>query len=253
MGAWRAVALCCCFGGFLQYQLGNWQRAETELREAVALYRDIGSASGEALSLPRLGVLLTARGLLDDAMTAFDAGIFAAERAVMRSHCLTRLYASMARNRLAASDIPAAVQHLQAGNTTALRHGHCVTCDALLLPEAVRVALALGDVAAADLQAQHLEATARRFGSHAWQAMACQARGRVLTASHQPELAYQAFREAYHAFSATNIVYEAARCLLGQAHALQACADAAQAAEATALQAQATAIFTSLGAAGLEA
>jgi tetratricopeptide (TPR) repeat protein len=252
MGARRAVALCCCFGGFLQYQLGDWQRAEAELRQAVTLYRDIGSASGEALSLQRLGVLLTARGQLEPAMTAFDEGLFAAERAVLRSHCLTRLYASMARNRLAAGDIPAAAQHFQAGNTTALRHGHCVTCDALLLPEAVRVALALGDVAAADLQAQQLEATARRFGSHAWQAMACQARGRVLTASHQPGLAYRAFGQAYHAFSALNIVYESARCLLGQAHALQAGADAAGAAEVTALQAQATTIFTSLGAAGIE-
>ena len=45
----------------------------------------------------------------------------------------------MARNRLAARDLAAADEYLSLGDITAKRHGHCVTCNALLLPEAVRV------------------------------------------------------------------------------------------------------------------
>jgi tetratricopeptide (TPR) repeat protein len=67
MGAPRALALCRCFGGALEFQLGRWKEAESSLREAVALYRDLRAASGDALSQQRLGVLLTAKGQLDQA------------------------------------------------------------------------------------------------------------------------------------------------------------------------------------------
>ncbi len=144
MDAPRARALCRCFGGFLDFQRGRWARADSSLREAVAIYRRIGSASGEALSLQRLAVLLTARGEIDPAMAALDEGVFAAERAIMRSHCLTRLYASMARNRLAAQEVASAAEFIQAGIEAARRHGSCLTCNALLLPETVRVHLATG-------------------------------------------------------------------------------------------------------------
>src|SRR5207248_3556124 len=113
MGALRAVALCRCFGGALHFQNGKWEDATSDLVEAIDLYRKLGGASGESLSLQRYGVLLTAQGKLDHAMTSFDEGVFAAERATMRSHCLTRLYASMARNRLAANDLGAATDAMR--------------------------------------------------------------------------------------------------------------------------------------------
>ncbi|MGH9335331.1 MAG: ATP-binding protein, partial [Vicinamibacteria bacterium] len=127
MGAPRAIALCRSFEGFLEFQRGDWVRAENELREAIDLYRKIGSASGEALTLQRLGVLLTARGALEEGMSALEEGSSAAERATMRSHCLTRLYASMARNRLAAGEPQAAEELIVTGEETARRHGHCLT------------------------------------------------------------------------------------------------------------------------------
>jgi ATP/maltotriose-dependent transcriptional regulator MalT len=179
MGAPRAIALCQSFGGVLEFQSGDWVRAEGQLREAVDIYRGLSGASGESLSLQRLGVLLTARGLLDEALVALtDAGL-AAERAVLRSHCMTRVHASIARNRLAAGDLHAAAESLAEGMATARRHGNCLTCNALLLPEAVRVDLARGDLDAADGSAKELEAIAAKFGSRAWVAMACQARARV--------------------------------------------------------------------------
>ncbi|HEX4509136.1 MAG TPA: BTAD domain-containing putative transcriptional regulator, partial [Burkholderiaceae bacterium] len=60
MKAPRAVALCENFSGMLDFQGGRWSEAETQLRQAIDRFRLVGSASGEALSLQRLGVLLTA-------------------------------------------------------------------------------------------------------------------------------------------------------------------------------------------------
>jgi hypothetical protein len=60
MGAPRAITLCQCFNGALEFQ-GYWIEARSVLRESVKLYRELGAASGEARS-QRLGILLTARG-----------------------------------------------------------------------------------------------------------------------------------------------------------------------------------------------
>ena len=50
MGAPRAIALCQCFNGALEFQAGHWTEAETVLRESLRLYHELGAASGEALA-----------------------------------------------------------------------------------------------------------------------------------------------------------------------------------------------------------
>ncbi len=252
MGAPRAIALCRSFGGFLKFQLGYWTQAESELREAVALYRKIGSASGEALSLQRLGVLLTARGAHEEGMSALEEGVSAAERAVMRSHCLTRLFASMARNRLAAGEAKEAEELIRTGEETAGRHGHCLTCNALLLPEAVRARVAVGRVDVADREARELEEIARRFGSSAWNAMALHARARVLAARQEWEAAARHFAEARQSFLTIQARYDAVRCLRGQAGAMEATGDPSRIREARSLAKQAADELSSLGAATVE-
>lgn len=249
MGALRAVALCRCFSGALHFQNGNWSEAGSALSEAVEIYRKIGGASGESLSLQRQGVLLTAQGELDHAMAAFDAGVFAAERATMRSHCLTRLYSSMARNRIAAGELEAATEYLRHGEIAARRHGHCVTCNALILPEAVRVRIAVGEIAVANGNATELERIAGEFGSAAWVGMARQARGRVAAATEQWDEAAAAFAEAAVAFRRINAPYEAARCLAAEASVATATGDVARAAT---LAAEAGATFREIGAPGVE-
>ena len=163
MKAPRAVALCENFAGTLDFQGGRWDDAEAQFRQAIDRFRQVGSASGEALSLQRLGVLLTARGQLEQSRALLDEGILAGERAAMRSHCLTRLHASLTRNRLAAGDHDGAYASLQEGLAEAARHGHCATCNSLLLPEAVRVELARGNLRAAESYAKKLEDVADRF------------------------------------------------------------------------------------------
>jgi predicted negative regulator of RcsB-dependent stress response len=217
MGAPRAIALCQCFMGALDFQAGHWAEAEAALRESIQLYREIGAASGEALACQRLGVLQTARGQLDEGLATLEEGVVAAERALMRAHCLTRLYAAMARNRLAAGDVRAADQALALGLAMSARHGHCTTCDALLLPAAVSVRVAQGDLVAAETFCRQLDAAAEQYGSRMWVAMARQARGELAAARGEIDQALRAYAEAQAEFAATAHAYEAARCLAAAA------------------------------------
>ena len=217
MGAPRAIALCQCFNGALEFQAGNWIEAESVLRESVKLYHEIGTASGEALALQRLGTLLTARGRLDEAMVLFEDGVIVAERASMRAHCLTRLYASMTQNRLTAGEIDAAEHYLALGLAMSERHGHCATCQALLYPVAVSLHIVQGTLSLADDFCQQLEDAARKYQSRAWVAMAHQARGELATAQNDLETALTHYEEASLAFKATGNEYESALCLTAMA------------------------------------
>jgi len=249
MKAPRAVALCENFAGMLDFQGGRWGEAEAQLRQAVERFRQVGSACGEALSLQRLAVLLTAQGHLEEARALLDDGLIVGGRAAMRSHCLTRIHASLARNRLAARDRRAARASLEEGLAEATRHGHCATCSALLLPEAVRVALSWEDLTRATEFAGRLDDVARRFGSRAWTAMAEQTRGRLLAAQGQDGEAFQALERARAAFDAVGSPYEAARCLMAQSRLTATGKEARRGAE---LAAAARRVFAAVGAAELE-
>jgi tetratricopeptide (TPR) repeat protein len=209
----RAIALCQCFNGALEFQAGHWAEAEVALTESIQLYREIGAASGEALACQRLGVLQTARNRLEEGLTVLQEGVAAAERALMRAHCLTRIYAAMARNRLAAGDLAGAAQALELGLAMSKRHGHCTTCDALLLPAAVSVHIAHGDLSAAENFCQQLDKAAQEYASRAWIAMAYQAHGELAVAQGKLDRALSCLIAAQRAFLGVNHQYEVGRCL----------------------------------------
>jgi predicted negative regulator of RcsB-dependent stress response len=212
MGAPRAIALCRCFDGALEFQAGHWDAAEAALRESVHLHRDIGAASGEALACQRLGVLFTARGRLEEGKAILEEGLIAAEHALLRAHCLTRLYAALARNRLAANDVAAANEALAQGLAMSERHGHCITCDALLLPAATSVRAAQKDWPAAEAYCVKLDAAATEYGSRTWQAMARQSRAELTAAQGHLESALTSYAEAQAAFSTAGNYAEAEQC-----------------------------------------
>lgn len=252
MGAPRAIALCHNFGGALDFQTGDWNRAEESLAKAVEMYREVGSASGESLSLYRLAVLRTAVGDTEGARDLLNEAVVVAERAAMRSHCLTRIFASLLRNRLAAGDDDGIRESFQEGLEAARRHGHCVTCNALLLPEVVRGALAMEDLDTAEKHAAKLEETAAEFESRAWTAMSRQAWGRVRLARGRFDEAIGEFERASRIFGEIQQSYDDARARLGLALALERRGHDGDARRAEALRTEAQAIFERLGAAGIE-
>lgn len=221
MKAPRAIALCQCFSGALDFQAGNWREAEAALRESIQLYRQIGAASGEALACQRLGMLQTARGQLEAGLATLEEGIIAAERASLRAHCLARLYAAMVHNRLEVGDVVAADSALTIGLEMSRRHGHCASCDTLLMPAAVRVRVRQGDLTAAEDFCHQLEQAAAKYASRIWMAMARQARAELAAAQSEVHQAIALYCQAHRDFTATGNAYEAARCLAALAHPYQ--------------------------------
>jgi tetratricopeptide (TPR) repeat protein len=249
MNAPRAIALCQCFNGRLEYVAGHWPEAESALRDSIKLHRELGAASGEALAWQQLGVLQTARGQLDEAMASLEEGVAVAERATMRAHCLTRLYASMTRNRLIAGDIEAADHFLALGLEMGRRHGNCATCDSLLYPAAVSVCIAKDRLSEAESFARQLEKSALKYGSRTWVAMARQTRGELMAAQGDIDGALTHYIEACQAFAAAGNEYEPARCLQAMAALRQARNAPGDLELAGAAESQAQRIFEQLGAA----
>ena len=245
----RAIALCQCFKGALEFQAGHWAEAEAALTQSIQLYREIGAASGEALACQRLGVLQTARGHLSEGLTILHEGVAVAERALMRAHCLTRIYAAMARNRLAAGELAEAEQVLELGLAMSRRHGHCTTCDALLLPAAVSVRAAQGRFQAAEIFCRQLEQAAQEYASRAWVAMAYQSQGELAAAQGEVGKAIGCFIAGQRAFLGANNRYEAARCLLALADLYRRQQTPERLEMAQVAQLEAEHIFAQLGAA----
>ncbi|MDX1600479.1 MAG: hypothetical protein R3191_03080 [Anaerolineales bacterium] len=223
MNAPRAKALCQCFNGALEFQVGNWDTAETSLLEAVEIYGELDAASGEALSWQRLGVLQTAQGEYERGLASLQEGVAVAERATMRAHCLARLYASMTENRLQAGDLEAADEYLERGLTMGERHGNCSTCDALLLPVAVSLRLAQDRVTEAGEFAEELRQAAEEYASRVWRAMSNRAQGELKIACGEPEAAIGSLERAQELYEHTGNTYEAARSqvLLAEARRLR--------------------------------
>ena len=212
MSAPRAIALCQNFNGALEFQAGHWTEAEMALQESIDLFRQIGAAGGEALSLQRLGVLQTEQGRLNEALSTLEAGVVAAKQALLRAHLQGRLHAAIARNRLLAGDLPAATHALSLGQALTESHGHCPLCESLLLPVAVSACLAQGDLAAAEEYCRQLDEATTRYGSRTWLALAAQARGELAAAQGDIEAARTYYTKAQAGFHEARNEYAAAQC-----------------------------------------
>jgi DNA-binding SARP family transcriptional activator len=249
-GARRQLAVARAVEGALALEQGRFEVADAALRTAVALGREVEFALGEAFALERLGVLLTARGRLDEGLDVLGVAMLVAERAVLRRHALTRVHVALVRNRLAAGAIYAAEDFARESSETAARQGECAVCDALLRPELVRVALSRGRVDQAEREADDFEAlAARRVGLAP---LARLARGRVLAARGAGGEALLAIEDARQAFLTQGRAYEAARALEVQARLLAA-GGAAWAAEARRVAAEAAGALAAIGAVAADA
>ena len=213
MGAPRAIALCQNFKGALEFRMGNWAEAEEALRESIRLFRQIDAVDGEALSCLRLGILQTARGELDEALSTLEDGAVAAKHATLHGgNLLGWLQAAIARNRLLAGDLPAAGHAFSLGEALTESHGDCALCEAVLLPVAVSVRLAQGDLTAAEAYCRRLDADAARYDSHTWLALAAQARGELAAARGDVEAARTYYTTAQAGFHQARNEYAAAQC-----------------------------------------
>ena len=215
MKAPRAVALCENFAGTVDFLAGRWDEADGQLRRAIEGFRLVGSASGEALSLQRLAILLhgprrARRGA--SAPRRGDRGRRAGGDALALPHaplCVARAQSprrGRSRERC---------ESLQEGLAEASRHGHCATCNSLLLPEAVRVELASGNVS----RGRRIRASARRRRPSLRQPRVdgdgrARARTRLRGAWRRRRRRVTRSSRARQAFDEIGSPYEAARCAM---------------------------------------
>jgi ATP/maltotriose-dependent transcriptional regulator MalT len=82
-----------------------------------------------------------------------------------------------------------------------------------LLPVAVSIRLAQGDMAAAEAYYRQFDEAARYYGSRIWLAMACQVRGELAAARGDIETARACYEEAIAGFRAADNEYEVTQCL----------------------------------------
>ena len=123
----------------------------------------------------------------------------------------------MTRNRLTAGDVAAADARLALGLETSEQHGHCSTCDSLLLPAAVSVRIAQGDLDAAGGLYRHWNKLARATAVvSGWRWRVRHAANIWLPAATLDD-ALTSYAEAQAGFQAAGYDYEVARCLLQSA------------------------------------
>jgi ATP/maltotriose-dependent transcriptional regulator MalT len=189
----------------LQVQ-GAWDAAEREARRVCDELADLDvMIVAEARSL--LGDLHRQRGDLD-----------AAEAAYLASHQLGGdPQPGLALLRLARGDVAGAASSLRAA---LVARDDDPLGRARLLPAAVEIALAAGDLDAARIHSEHLDAAAEAFATTGFTVLASLTRGTLYLATDEVERAVTVLRTALHAAQELEAPYDVARArsLLAEAY-----------------------------------
>ena len=183
-GALRGVAFATALIGEAALLMGDLERAERELREAVELHRDIAAPTGEGHSLQRLAEVRLFLGDRDEARALLQRALPLARWSVMSMHLLQRVYGTMIR---AAADPGSARDTVDLAMTALGETDRCPLCDVMLaVPAAVACADA-GDVPAARAHLHLAEESGARWEGTAWQAAIVEARAHIASAEGDEE------------------------------------------------------------------
>jgi tetratricopeptide (TPR) repeat protein len=193
----------------------------SSLARSIGLAESVGSTFGVVIGMQRLGVVESALGRLGEAHDRLCRALALAKRSgnpMVLSHSPTRLYTSLADNRLRAGDVAGAAEYLAAGYAEQQAvvdegFGECVTCDVLLYPAAVAVHLARGEMEQAERAGAKAEEATTWFHSRAWLATARYLRGLLAEARRETGYSAQCFEQAASVFRQVGQPYDLARCL----------------------------------------
>jgi ATP/maltotriose-dependent transcriptional regulator MalT len=208
-GALRGVAFASALIGEAALMMGDLERAEGELTDAVALHRDIDASSGEAHSLQRLAEVRVAQGDLVGARTLLQRALPLARFSVMSMHLLQRVYGTMIA---AAADAEAARAMVDRAEATLGENDRCSFCAVML---SVPAAIACADVGDVDEARRHLsegEASVARWPSGSWTAALLEVRGHLARAEGRDAEARRLLQDAAGSFVAAGHPLDARRC-----------------------------------------
>ncbi len=98
-GALRGVAFATALIGEAALLMGDLERADRELLEAIDLHRDVDAPAGEAHGLQRLAEVRLAQGDRAEAQRLLQRALPLARWSVVASHLLQRIYGTMIERR----------------------------------------------------------------------------------------------------------------------------------------------------------
>ncbi|MFC4785392.1 ATP-binding protein [Nocardioides sp. MAHUQ-72] len=208
-GALRGAAFATGLIGEAALLMGDVDRAERELTEAVELHRDVDATAGQAHSLQRLADVHVARGDRPGATGLLRRALPLARWSVISSHLVQRVYGSMIA---AAPDPVAAVAIAEQGDLTIGQTDRCGFCDLLFEAPA---AIACADAGLLDDAERHL-ALARQSAaflvSTARDAVVAEASAHLAAARQDNEAFERLAAEAVELFTLAGQPLDAARC-----------------------------------------
>ncbi len=209
-GALRAVAFATALGGEAALLMGDLDRAENALTEAVDLHQAVDARAGEAHSLQRLAEVRLAQGRPEEARALLQQAMPLARWSVISMHLLQRIYGTMIA---AAPDPVHARAAVDLAAATLGETDWCPFCDVMLAVPATIACAAVGDLDEARRSLAAAEASAARWEGSAWQAAVLEARAHVRLAEGDLEGFGREMDSAGQLFAAAGQSGDAARCV----------------------------------------
>jgi DNA-binding SARP family transcriptional activator/tetratricopeptide (TPR) repeat protein len=210
-GALRGVAFATALIGEAALLMGDLDRAERELLDAVDLHRDVDASAGEAHSLQRLAEVRLARGDRAGAAELLDRALPLGRFSVIALHLVQRVYGSMIQ---AAPDPVTARAVVDRAEATLGENDRCPFCDIMLAVPATIACARVGDLAEARRHLATAEDSAARWEGTAWTAATLEARAHVIAAEGDGRKAADLSTRAALLFRQAGQPLDAARCEL---------------------------------------
>jgi tetratricopeptide (TPR) repeat protein len=208
-GALRGVAFATALIGEAALMMGDVDRAQAELTEAVELHADIDSAGGQAHSLQRLAEVRLAQGRRDEARTLLDRALLLARWSTMGMHLLQRIFGTLIES---APDPESARAMVDRAEATLGEPDNCWFCTVMLAVPAATACARVGDLDDAHRFLESARRSVSHWGESSWQAAVLEAEATVALADGDAEAYARLSRRAADAYSAVGHEADAARC-----------------------------------------
>ena len=208
-GALRGVAFATALIGEAALLMGDIERAEHELGEAVDLHRDVDAAAGEAHCLQRLAEVRLAQGNAGEAKRLLQRALPLARWSVISMHLLQRIYGTMIA---AEPDASSARVMVERAEDTLGETDSCPFCDVMLAVPAAIACADAGDLEGGTRYLALAETSAARWEGSAWAAGVCEARAHLARARGEHAESLRLMSEATHLFQAAGHALDVARC-----------------------------------------
>jgi tetratricopeptide (TPR) repeat protein len=208
-GALRAAAFARALIGEAALLSGDLRLADSELREAADLHRDLGSPAGESHSLQRLAEVRLAEGDPVAAMELLDQALPLARGSMVANHLMQRIFGTMITAAPDASRARAIVDRAEA---TMGWDEVCTFCSIMLAVPATIACAAAGDLEHAERHLASAERSSALWQGTSWEGGVAEAQATVAVARKDEATARARLATAVDRFERAGQPLDAERC-----------------------------------------